>query len=257
MEVIKSIRLILQPNSLVVAIFSVIATYFCIVYQIYAEFPLTLIGIAVVFPIVFSISGAYARREQALKFYATLKAHGRGIFFLARDWTPDIDKQHLDKLRYILRSLMGGLRHMFMMKIEESEDKEKYVYIKFSELSQYLKDCHAHGMPNSIVSRGYQYMGQMIDSFEGMKHIYEYRTPVTLRAYSKIFTYVLPIIYGPYFANLAQDIPSYLFFIVPFLFSITLVSLDNIQDHLENPFDMVGEDDVVINEKKFTEWLKL
>jgi hypothetical protein len=97
----------------------------------------------------------------------------------------------------------------------------------------------------------------MLDSFEGMKHIYEYRTPVTLRAYSKIFTYVLPIVYGPYFALLASDIPSYLFFIVPFLFSITLVSLDNIQDHLENPFDMVGEDDVVINEKKFAKWLEL
>jgi hypothetical protein len=48
-----------------------------------------------------------------------------------------------------------------------------------------------------------------------------------------------------------------LFFVMPVLFSIILVSLDNIQDHLENPFDMVGEDDVVINEDKFTAWLDL
>lgn len=257
MEVIKSIKLILQPNSLIVAVLSVLATYFCIIYEIYAEFPLTLIGIAVVFPIVFSISGAYARREQALKFYATLKAHGRGLYFLARDWTPNADELHLGRLRYILKGILGGLRHLFLMKVEESEEKEKFVYKKFSELSLYLKDCQEQGMSTSIVSRGYQYMGLMMDSFEGMKHIFEYRTPVTLRAYSKIFTYVLPIVYGPYFANLAQDIPYYLFFIVPFLFSITLVSLDNIQDHLENPFDMVGEDDVVINEKKFAKWLEL
>jgi predicted membrane chloride channel (bestrophin family) len=257
MKILKSAMIILSPNSVIIALLSILTTYFCIQYEVYAEFPLTLIGIAVVFPIVFSISGAYARREQALKFYATLKGNGRGIYFIARDWTPDTDKQHLDRLRYILMGILGGLRHMFMMKVEESEDKEKYVYKKFSELSLYLKDSQTHGMSTSMASRGYQYMGLMMDSFEGMKHIYEYRTPVTLRAYSKIFAYSLPIIYSPYFANLAQDIPFYLFFIVPFLFSITLVSLENIQDHLENPFDMVGEDDVVINEEKFRAWLDL
>ncbi len=38
---------------------------------------------------------------------------------------------------------------------------------------------------------------------------------------------------------------------MPVLFSVILVSLDNIQDHLENPFDQVGEDDVAINAEKF------
>ena len=39
------------------------------------------------------------------------------------------------------------------------------------------------------------------------------------------------------------------------LFSMILVCLDNIQDHLENPFDLVGEDDVIINAEKFIESL--
>ena len=39
------------------------------------------------------------------------------------------------------------------------------------------------------------------------------------------------------------------------MLSIVLVSLDNIQDHLENPFDQVGEDDVQINAEKFANWL--
>jgi predicted membrane chloride channel (bestrophin family) len=257
MKVIQSLRLIFRPNTIVVSILSIIVTYICIVYEKYADFPLTLIGLAVVFPIVFSISGAYARREKALNYYGTLKAHGRAIYFVARDWDFESDKQHLDKLKYILRGLLGGLRHMFMMEIDESEEKEKFVYKKFSELSMYLKERHEQGMSPSILSRANSYMSKMLDSFESMKHIYQYRTPVTLRAYSKIFVYVLPIVYGLYFANLAQSIPIELFFVVPLLFSITLVSLDNIQDHLENPFDMVGEDDVEINEVKFTKWLEL
>ena len=43
---------------------------------------------------------------------------------------------------------------------------------------------------------------------------------------------------------------------LPVLFTVILVSLDNIQEHLENPFDLVGEDDVVINAEKFVSRLE-
>ena len=42
-----------------------------------------------------------------------------------------------------------------------------------------------------------------------------------------------------------------LVYVMPILFSIILVGLANIQDHLEDPFDQVGEDDVAINAEKF------
>ena len=44
---------------------------------------------------------------------------------------------------------------------------------------------------------------------------------------------------------------------MPILGSLILVGLANIQDHLENPFDQVGEDDVVINAEKFVARLEL
>lgn len=257
MKIQKSIRLILTFNTIIVAILSITATFICIYYEIYADFPLTLIGIAVVFPIVFSIGTAYSRREKSLTYYGTLKAFGRAIYFASRDWIPNSEQRYQENLKGILRGLLGGLREMFMMKKEESAEKEKIIYSKFSEISLFLKECRNRGMSPGEVSRANQYLSKMLDSFESMKHIYQYRTPITLRAYSKIFTYTLPIVYGPYFANLATDFPAGLFFVVPLLFSIILVSLDNIQDHLENPFDMVGEDDVVINEEKFTRWLDL
>jgi len=31
---------------------------------------------------------------------------------------------------------------------------------------------------------------------------------------------------------------------MPVLFTLVLVGLDNIQNHLEDPFDLIGEDDV-------------
>jgi hypothetical protein len=139
----------------------------------------------------------------------------------------------------------------------ERDRRERFVYTKFSELSKFMEECRARGMTNSEVSRANQHVSKMLDAFESMKHIYQYRTPVTLRAYSKVFIYVLPVFYGPYFAYIAKDFPSSLIYVMPILFSIILVSLDTIQDHLENPFDQVGEDDVRINAEKFIKRLDL
>jgi hypothetical protein len=44
---------------------------------------------------------------------------------------------------------------------------------------------------------------------------------------------------------------------MPVLLTVIPVSLDNIQEHLENPFDQVGEDDVSINAEKFVARLEL
>jgi hypothetical protein len=97
------------------------------------------------------------------------------------------------------------------------------------------------------ISRVSQYVSKMVIAFDNMKIIHNYRTPVTLRAYSKVFIYIFPIIYGPYFASTFADYSAQLEYVMPILYSFILVSLDNIQDHLENPFDDVGEDDIRID----------
>jgi predicted membrane chloride channel (bestrophin family) len=257
MKLWKSVRGIFNINTAIVTILAMISTYICIVYELYADFPLTLLGIAVVFPIVFSIGTAYSRREKALNHYSTLKAYGRAIYFASRDWTPKTDKRFQNRLKKTLFTILVACRELFRTLREDRDKNERLVYSKFSELSRYMEECRSRGMTNSEVSRANQHLSKMLDAFESLKHIYQYRTPVTLRAYSKVFIYVLPIAYGPYFAILARDIPTVLIFVMPILFSIILVSLDNIQEHLENPFDQVGEDDVRINPEKFIRRLDL
>ncbi|MHC5158039.1 MAG: hypothetical protein ACYSOZ_08110, partial [Planctomycetota bacterium] len=83
------------------------------------------------------------------------------------------------------------------------------------------------------------------------------RTPRTLSSFSDFFVTVLPIVYGPYFAEISKEFSIQLAYVMPVLFTIILVSLDNIQEHLENPFDQIGEDDIVINAEKFVERLEL
>ena len=84
-----------------------------------------------------------------------------------------------------------------------------------------------------------------------MKVTLDYRTPITLRAYSKVFIYSFPIIYGPYFVFAGEHYSEGLQYVMPIIFSFILVSLDNIQFHLENPFDQIGEDDIKFDVEAF------
>ena len=115
------------------------------------------------------------------------------------------------------------------------------------ELSAITMELRNYGVQSGEISRVSQYVSKMIVAFENLKIIFLYRTPITLRAYSKVFIYAFPIIYGPYFASTFHDFSASLEYVMPVLYSFILVSLDNIQDHLENPFDQVGEDDIDID----------
>ncbi|GAB1263788.1 hypothetical protein NBRC116493_30590 [Aurantivibrio infirmus] len=248
----KSVFLIINLKTLFVTALAVASTHLCIRYSLTAEFPLTLIATAIIFPIVFSINGAYKRREVALSKYSAIKSHGRAIFFATRDWLENPSSQVKEKSRNLLAELMSACRELFSGKIEQSRINEEAVYKAFSDISRFIKeDLRANGLASGEVSRCNQYLSKMFLAFEDAKHIFQYRTPRTLRAFSGIFISILPVLYGPYFAFQALEYSPYLTYVMPVLFSLVLVSLSNIQDHLENPFDGVGEDDVVINVEQF------
>ena len=259
MQWFKSLRLIISVHTYIIIALSILSTYLCITFKVTADFPLSLIGTAIVFPIVFSIGGAYKRRENALKEYGNMKAHGRAIFYASRDWLAEPDAELQKDAKTALANILHGSRDLFMTPISEMEVPEKYVYEKFSDMSRFINSFRAKGMPGGEVSRCNQFLSKMVVAFENVKHIYQYRTPRTLRTFSKVFIYVLPIMYGPYFAAISRDFAKdsvyFTAYMMPVLFTVVLVSLDNIQTHLENPFDQVGEDDIVINAEKFVSLL--
>ena len=118
-------------------------------------------------------------------------------------------------------------------------------------------ELRERGLASGEVSRCNQFLSKMLGSFERVKHVFQYRTPRTLRAFSDVFITLLPALYGPYFAAAAADYSSpALAYVLPILFAFVLTSLDNIQIHLENPFDQIGEDDVIINVEKFDQRLQ-
>ncbi len=255
MKHVKRVGIVINAKAILVALLAVTSMMVCRHFGLSADFPLTLIATAVVFPIVFSINSAYKRREAALAAYGGVKAHGRAIYFAARDWLADDDPETVDRISRLLGGLLSDCRTLFSTPVDAMQAEEDAVYRRFSDLSLFIKSLREKGLAAGEVSRCNQYLSKMFLSFESLKHIYQYRTPVTLRSYSEIFIFILPILYGPYFVEISQGYAQGLEYLMPILFALILVGLENIQNHLENPFDQVGEDDVIINAEKFVERL--
>lgn len=255
---LKKLFFVVNPKSVTVAAFALLSTYLCRRFNLLADFPLAILTTAVIFPIVFSIGGAYKRRENALREYGSLKAHGRAIFFASRDWPQQSDEETKARTSTLLGDLLKACRKLFTEPLDQMPGNEEAVYKVFSQLSNHIISLrNDKGLASGEASRCNQYLSKMIISFESVKHIYQYRTPRALRLYSDIFIVVLPILYGPYFAFISKDIASGLAYLLPILFSVVLVTLDQIQEHLENPFDQIGEDDIIINAEKFVSRLEL
>ncbi|MHC5055512.1 MAG: hypothetical protein ACYTKD_12435 [Planctomycetota bacterium] len=255
---LKRMLVIINLKTLVIIALAAASTYLCGRYGIVASFPLTLVATAVIFPIVFSIGGAYKRRENALAKYSAIKANGRAIYFAARDWLAKSDEATLTKIKELLGELLVNCRTLFAQPISGMAPYEEKVYATFSKLSRFInEDMRKIGLSTSESTRCNQFQSKTIVAFEDVKHIYQYRTPRTLRSFSDLFVTLLPVLYGPYFVAIAKDYSYGLMYAMPVLFTVILVSLDNIQEHLENPFDQIGEDDIVINAEKFMERLEL
>ncbi|MDH5602344.1 MAG: hypothetical protein OEY51_00295 [Cyclobacteriaceae bacterium] len=253
---IKRFLLILNLQTLIISGLAVTSTALCIHFHYVADFPLALVATSIVFPIVFSIGGAYNRREAALKEYAAIKGYLRAIFFASRDWLQKPKPENIQQVRDLIYQFFNNFRVMFTSSQADLLANEEKVYENFSQLSQFVNHTlRENGLPSGECSRTNQYLQKMMVSFESIKHIYQYRTPRTLRAFSSLFIKILPIIYGPYFAFQAEKMSWGLEYVLPVLLTMILVSLENIQSHLENPFDQVGEDDININVEKFIERL--
>lgn len=244
---LRSFSMIINYKTFIITALSVISTYTCYELGLTAKFPDMLVGVAIVFPVVFSIGSAYNRRETALQRWADFKGHAIAIYYATRDWTSDKDIELPERTRNLIISMMQALKDNLKAHRSKWTESETEYYQYFSRLSLITMELRNHGVQSGEISRVSQYVSKMIVAFDNLKIIFLYRTPITLRAYSKVFIYVFPIIYGPYFASTFQDFSASLEYVMPVLYSFILVSLDNIQDHLENPFDQIGEDDIQID----------
>lgn len=247
---LKSFFLIVNYKSILLSIVALTSTYICNHYNWTADFPVILVTTAIVFPLVFSIDSAFKRRESALRHLADFRSHGLALYYATRDWGTQPNAELIQRTKNLMLGMVADIRMMLKEKDKAKEQAiEEDIYQRFSALSSCTMELRQCGVQSGEISRASQYVSKMLIAFDNLKLIHHYRTPITLRAYSRVFIYLFPVIYGPAFAYMFKDNVSLLEYVMPVMYSFVLVSLSNIQDHLEHPFDEEGEDDVIISEK--------
>ena len=65
---------------------SIAATATCEYLLIVGDMPMSLIGLAVVFPLVFSINASFQRRDEALNQYGKINANLASLYFAHKEW---------------------------------------------------------------------------------------------------------------------------------------------------------------------------
>ena len=238
----ERLALLVNTRTLIVVGLAVLSTWLCIRFDFTADFPMTLIGTAVIFPVVFSINSAYQRRESVLADYAAIKGYMRAIYL--GNARSDGDRGAMLHIKSLFQAWLKSFVKLVTSPLSEIHNNEAAVYKEFRELSDYLKSLYSEGAEGAWSSRSNRHIAEIMRCFESIKHVYVYRTPLTLKAFGDVFIVLLPPIYGPHFAQLAQEYSQGLAFVMPITFAVILTALSNIQDQLENPFDGYGEDDV-------------
>jgi len=243
MDSLRQFFRVFDIQVLLISILAVVATYLCIHHDLRSDLPSSLIAVAIVFPIVFSIGAAYQRREEALQSLAKLRASIASLYFAHRDWIED-SEPHANRARSLGRDIYEAVRHAL---VDDSRHRDKStlkVYAVFSAYSHSHEALRKAGLNATEISRANNFLWDMMSAFETMRMIADYRTPGSLRAFSRIYLNLFPILYAPFYADIAARGGEVFGYGVAIAYAGVLVGLNNIQDALENPFDGIGEDDV-------------
>ena len=202
----------------------------------------TILSIAIVFPLVFSITSAYQKRQDALSEFNSFrnKLIELSNLFHAVD---GINKKDYSSFFKTLLSLQDNLIFVLTDNSSNNMDnirsKRKEI---FYTLTQYKK-LYNEREKDSII----RVKNELFESVEKLNTLKIHSTPVSLRVYCLVFIYLSPLVYN---SNILASFVNnnFLELVVSLFFSVIigfiLMALYNIQEYIEDPFDQQGLDDL-------------
>ncbi len=223
-------------------IIALIVPYLAFRYNIEFDMELTLISIAIIFPLVFTIRGSFRRREKALEhlseFRSTLKTFS--YFLMSNEKLTDEDKEEAEKL-------MIELSNTLMSHLKSNEKDASSIDRCMHDLYEYVNSKEDR-IPSKSRERLFRIMKDLHETIENVHAINTHRTPISLKAYCLIFIYIFPLIYAPTIIHrVGPDKGSWITYFIVLVSQFILISLYNIQNQLEYPFDDEGMDDIKLD----------
>ena len=200
---------------------------------------LTLLSIAIIFPLVFSIRGSFRRREKALEHLSEFKStlHTVRNFLLSKPELVSLYEKDVDAILHDINTTVLHHLSSHESNLTEVDSSMNQVYTFVVDKNETIN--------RQIRDKVFRFMKDMHECVENLNAIHIHRTPISLKAYCLIFIYIFPFIYAPeIIKNVGAFQPQWMVYSIVFITQFILISLYNIQNQLEYPFDNVGIDDI-------------
>ena len=206
-------------------------------YTLIYNIDLTLISIAIIFPLVFTIRGSFQRRERALEHLSLFRGALKAIYYCFMG-NKKMDQTNKNIVSGILTDISDSLMAHLYGNDFETEQFDRITNRVF-EFTEEQKEF----ISERLRIRIYRFMEHVHESIDNLIAIDIHRTPISLKAYCEAYIYIFPIIYTPTIINkVGLDTPATITYFIVLLSEFMLISLYNIQDQLEYPFDKDGND---------------
>ena len=239
---------IVNYRSLSISVICMLVSYFCLAFNFSYDVDLIIFSIAIIFPLVFTIREAFRRRQHAIRLLSTLKASISAFYFSLENsnkLSPEEKVEVQQMMNGLSETFIEGLKDKRNNRIEEFRERIRQVYG--------FVDTSRNSISGNAALKLIRLIQDIQESVENLNGIKIHGTPISLRAYCLIFIYILPFIFTPTLVYNLSSHPVWLIYALSVLHGFILMSLYNLQDHIEDPFDQMGLDDIKLVEFKFSE----
>ena len=232
---------IINHRTLIAMVITLASLLFSYQYTLIYNIDLTLISIAIIFPLVFTIRGSFQRRENALEHLSLFRGALKAIYYCFMG-NKKMDQTNKNIVSGILTDISDSLMAHLQGNDFETDQFDRIVNRVF-EFTEEQKEF----ISERLRIRIYRFMEHVHESIDNLIAIDIHRTPISLKAYCEAYIYIFPLVYTPTIINkVGLDTPVVITYFIVLLSEFMLISLYNIQDQLEYPFDKEGLDDINI-----------
>ena len=206
----------------------------------------TILSIAIVFPLVFSITSAYQKRQESIGEFNSFRNKVIELSNIVRA-VNGLEK----KFYKALFSDLLGLQKKVLEHLTDNGDSDMTVIRQYRKEIFYTLESHKEQYNEREKDSIIRVKNELFECVEKLNTLKVHATPISLRMYCLIFIYLSPLVYNSHILA-SFDKSNFLELGVSLFFSVIIgfifMALYNIQEYIEDPFDQQGLDDLKFDE---------
>lgn len=252
---LRAILSVFNTRLFIILIETIVVFYLYDLYRINIKVDYTIMSIAIIFPLVFSITSAYQRRQDAITLYLEFR---NKIIDLTNIFYA-VESVKVKNYNELFNSLQE-VQELLIQYLTQDESEKTFDAIREKRKNVLLIiDNHKKLFNEREKDSLIRVKNELFLSAEKIRGIKLHGTPISLKKYCLVFIYFSPLLYASQsLLNLEGDFVTKLMSLsFSLVVSFVLMALYNVQDYIENPFDQKGLDDLKIDLLKVNQYESL